>query len=176
MFERLIDLLASGWDYIAPFVVIDAYQGAVVLRFGRYSRTLEAGFHWKWPLAERAIEVDTCLTTLRLAPQTLTSHDGKSLVVAAIVKYRIVDPKPYVIGILDQVDVLADVSMGAIAQCVRAVDAATLFSDPPEGKVATAIRRQVNRFGFEIEAVTFTDLGRVNSLRLIQPHGVSLGN
>lgn len=176
MFEKLIELIAAGWDRIAPFTVVDAYEGAVILRFGRYSRTLEPGLHWKIPLAERAVEVNTCITTMRLQPQTLTTSDGLSVVVTAIVKYRIADPEPYVVGVWDQQDVLADVTMGATARAVRAVTWEALRADPPERAVLEEARKQCNRFGFRIEAVTFTDLGRVNSLRLIQPAAANLGN
>ena len=176
MFEKLIDLLVAAWEWISPLSVIDVYEKGVVLRFGRYHRTLDAGYHWKWPYAERVFEVRSNVTTMRLPPQTLTTHDGKSIVVSAVVKYSIVDPKPYICGIEDQVDVLADVTLGAIARHVRAIDWDALRVDPPEDKVATTVRRQVNRYGFEIEAVTFSDLGRVNSLRLIQPGAINLGN
>jgi len=176
MFGRLIELLAGGWDYIAPFVVVDAYEYAVILRFGRYHRTNEPGFCWKIPLAERAIGVNSCTTTLRLAPQSLTTKDEAAVVVSAIVKYKIADPRPYVIEVWDQIDVLADVTMGAIARQVRLLNATELFSDPPEKPVAAAVRRQVARYGFEVEAVTFTDAARAKSLRLVAPHGKDLAN
>ena len=176
MFEKLIELLAGGWEYIKPFIVVDAYERAVVLRWGVYHRTVEPGFRWKIPLVEYTVEVNSCVTTLRLAPQSLTTKDEVAVIVAAIVKYKIADPKPYVIEVWDQVDVLADVTMGAIAKQVRLLDAAALFTDPPEKPVAAAVRRQVTRYGFEVEAVTFTDAARAKSLRLVAAAGKDLAN
>jgi hypothetical protein len=37
----------------------------------------------------------------------------------------------------------------------------------PQREGATAIRRQVNRFGFEILSFTFTDIGQVRSICII---------
>jgi regulator of protease activity HflC (stomatin/prohibitin superfamily) len=176
VFEKLIELLAGAWGHVSPWALIDAYEQGVVLRFGRYHRTLEAGYHWKWPLAERCIEVNTCLTTLRLPPQSVTTRDEIAVVLSAIVKYRITDPKPYVTEVWDQVDVLADVSMGEIVKRCRATEAATLFTDPPESAIASAVRRHVKRFGFEIESVTFTDLARARSLRLVADRIANLAN
>lgn len=168
MFEKLIDLLAGAWDALRPYEIVEAYNRGVVLRFGKYSRTLAPGIHWKWPLAEDVVSVLACITTLPLPPQTLTTRDDVGVVVAAVVKYEIVKPEPYVTDIWDQRDVLSDVTMGAVRQAVSAIDYKDLIEQPPERSVLELVRREVNKYGFKIHAITFTDLGRVRSLRLIQ--------
>jgi regulator of protease activity HflC (stomatin/prohibitin superfamily) len=119
MFERLIDLILQLGDKLMPCFLVDAYQHAGVLRFGKFHRTCEPGFHWKWPFVEHIIDVMTCITTLRLPPQTLTTSDGKAVVVAAIVRYSIDDVEPYICDIYDQHDALADVTMGAVRTLIR---------------------------------------------------------
>jgi regulator of protease activity HflC (stomatin/prohibitin superfamily) len=47
MFERVLDFLASFWNVLRPLVVVDDYEGGVILRFGRYKRDLTPGLHWK---------------------------------------------------------------------------------------------------------------------------------
>jgi hypothetical protein len=81
-----------------------------------------------------------------------------------------------VCDVWDQQDVLLDVTMGAIGKQVRGRDWESLRDSPPEDEVFKEVRKQGHRYGFDVEAVTFTDLGRVNSLRLIQPHAAQLGN
>ena len=174
--EKLVEIIANAWERIAPFVIVHPYEKAVILRLGVYHRTVEPGLRWKIPYAEESIEVNTVLTTMRLPPQSITTKDEVAVVVAAIVKYRITDPKPYVTEVWDQADVLADVTMGAIVRAVRAIEVTTLFSDPPESAVARSVRAQVKRFGFEVEAVTFFDLARAKSLRLVSAHGKDLAN
>lgn len=176
MIEQIIKLLESGWEVLSPFVVCAAYERTVILRWGKYHRTLEPGLHFKWPFAEFPIQAVTCTTTERTPPQTLTTKDGQSVVVAAIIRYNIKDPAKYVCDVWDQRDVLLDVTMGAIGQQVRSRDWASLRDSPPTDEVYREVRKQCHRFGFDVEAVTFTDLGRVNSLRLISPHATNLAN
>jgi regulator of protease activity HflC (stomatin/prohibitin superfamily) len=176
MFERLIDLIIQLWDKASPGFIVDAYQDAGVLRFGRYNRTCAPGFHWKIPFVEKAIEITTCLTTMRLPPQTLTTADGKVVVVTAIVRYRVRDVKPFITDIFDQQDALADVAMGAIRAAVREHAHEELVANPPEDKIATKVRRTVNKYGFEIEAVTFADLAQVRSFRLISALPLDINN
>lgn len=168
MFEKLIELLAGAWSTLRPYELVEAYNRGVVLRFGRYNRTLQPGLHWKWPLAEDVVSVLACVTTLPLPPQTLTTNDDAGVVVCVVVKYEIGKPEPYVTDIWDQRDVLADVTMGAVRQAVSATKYVDLIANPPEERILELVRKQVNRYGFKIHAVTFTDLGRVRSLRLIQ--------
>lgn len=176
MFEKLLELLVSGWTALAPFIVIEPWQGGVVLRMGRYHRSIGEGFHWKWPLIEGVYDVPTCTTTMRLPPQTLTTKDGTGVVCAAVIKYAIRDPVPYVTQVMDQVDVLADVTMGAILTAVSEVDYEATRHALPERQVLESVRKQVNKYGFKVEAVTFTDFGKVRSFRLVQEHGANLSN
>lgn len=168
MFEKLVELLAGAWSALRPYELVEVYNRGVVLRFGRVHRTLQPGLHWKWPLAEDVVSVMTVITTLPLPPQTLTTRDDRGVVIGATVKYQIVKPEPYVSDIWDQRDVLNDVTMGALLDAVREMDYAALIAQPPTARVLELVRKEVNRYGFKVHAVTFTDLGRVRSLRLIQ--------
>lgn len=176
MFEKLIEALVGAWDRLSCAEIIHAYESAGVLRFGRYHRTIGPGWHWKWPIVEHVIDVNTCTTTQRLPPQTLTTMDGHGVVVAAIIRYQIVDIQPYITDIWDQQDVLVDVAMGAIRSAVGRMNWADLLRTPPEDQVVKQVRRSVNQYGFKIGAITFTDIGRVRSIRLIQSHPLNLAN
>lgn len=168
MLEKLIDLLAGAWHRLCPLEIVEAYNRGVVLRFGVYHRTLEPGLHWKWPVLEDVVSVLACVTTMPLPPQTLTTKDDKSVVVAAIVKYQIAKPEPYVTDIWDQKDVLSDVAMGAVQQAVSGATWDELVAAPPEEKILKAVRKETLRYGFDVMKVTFTDIGKIRSLRLIQ--------
>jgi len=176
VFERLFDFLIQCWNHIVPFTIVIQSQNAGVLRFGVYHRTLEPGFHWKWPFVEEVNAQNTCVTTLRLPPQTLTTCDGRIVVVSAIVKYQIKDVKPYITEIWDQTDVLADVTLGAVRKVVNATAYDAVVRDPHEDEVLKAVRAEVNKYGFRVMAITFTDLAEVWSVRLIQPHSRDLSN
>jgi membrane protease subunit HflK len=169
MFERLLDLLVAAWDRAAPGEVIDIYAGGGVLRLGNYHRTLGPGYHWKWPFIERVVEVLTCETTQRIPPQSLTTKDGAHVVVACIVRYQISDVEKYVSLIWDQADVLVDVTAGAVRKAVGEMEWKALLESPPEDVITPLVRKAVNRYGFKIHAITFTDMAKAHSIRLIQP-------
>lgn len=174
MFDRILDIIIKAWDSLLPFEIVKVYEAGAVLRFGRFHRKVEPGLAWKIPFAEDIITANTVLTTLRLIPQTLTTADNQSVVIGAIIKYRIEDVEAYVTQIWDQHDVLADVTMGAIGDAVAKATWADLLVNRLD--VIGVVRRQVNQYGFKIHNITFTDYGRVRSLRLIQQPTLSLDN
>jgi regulator of protease activity HflC (stomatin/prohibitin superfamily) len=176
MWESIAAWLTAQWDRITPVEIIDVYSGGGVLRWGKYHRTIGPGFHWKWPLAERVVEVLTCQTTQRVPPQSLTTKDGVNVVISCIVRYEITDVEKFVSLIWDQVDVLVDTTMAAVRKATAQMVWKDILDAPPEDAVLELVRKGVNRFGFKIHAVTFADLAKVNSIRLIQPYAKDLAN
>lgn len=176
MFERLIDLILQAGERIMPFAIVNAWEKGVVLRLGKFHRSVGPGLAWKIPFAEDVIQHTAVTTTMRLAPQTLTTKDGKAVVVAAVVKYNVHDVEKYSTQVWDQHDALADVTMGEIRVAVRDHTFEELLAEVPEKAIATAVRRKIGKYGIELEAVTFTDLAAVRSFRLIQQAVKDLDN
>ena len=167
MFDWIREIVSALHEHLIPFTVIYDFESAVVFRMGQYHRTLPPGFHWKMPFIESVVSEHTARTTLALEPQTVTTQDDKTVTVQGIVRYRIVDVKPFVIEIGDQHDVLRDTSMGAVLKQVRLMTLKALTDTPPENEIAKDIRRQVKPFGIEIDLFTFTDIGQIRVFRMI---------
>ena len=176
MFDRLIDLLFQIKDRVLPLTEVSAYEHAALLRFGRLKTVLAPGWHFKIPFVDDAIHVYTCTTTMRLLPQSLTTKDGIQVVVSAVVKYHIEDAGLYVCSVTDQVDALADIAAGKIAEAVEEASFEDFHQQRPTLRIASRIRAQVKKYGFHLEELTITDFGRVRSFRLIQPSPVNIAN
>jgi len=166
LIERFIDLLVQFWSAISPFFVVNEFEAAIVLRLGRYHRSIAVGFHWKWPLAEHVMSVDTVIQIMHLPTQTLLTSDHKSVIVSAIVKYQIRDAKSYILQIMHDTDVLQDTAQGAIKQAIADHGLAQIADI--EDVVLRKVRRAVNAYGFKIHSVTFVDLGPIKSFRILR--------
>lgn len=173
MLDRVLDFIAASWNLLRPVLVVSDFEGGVILRFGRFNREIAPGLHWKLPLAENAIVTSTVTTTMALRPQTLTTKDDLTIVVSAIVKYHIADVRAYLLDIWDSADVINDLTLGAIREIVACVDYVDLQGHPIEEQVLKNIKGDASRYGVDIHKVTFSDLGKVRSLRLITNEGFS---
>lgn len=176
MFDKILELVAQGWMHLTPCYTVVPSQNAGVLRLGMYLRTDLPGFHWKWPIIDEVNTQDVCVTTMRVPQQTLTTKDRRTIVVAGIIKYRIKDVKPYICDILDQRDVLLDVTMGAVLEEILSRTFDEILDAPPKKEILDRVRDKVNEYGFKVMEFTFTDLGDILTVRLMTPHGKDLAN
>ena len=82
------------------FVVRQDRQ-AIVLRFGAYANSInepgtnEPGLYFKWPIADQVIVYDRRNIGLTLEGQPVTASDQERLIVDAIVRWRITDPRRF---------------------------------------------------------------------------------
>lgn len=169
MLEHLLGLLAGAWESIRPWEVVPEYEAGIILRLGKHRRDLGPGLCFKCPVFDEVVTTSTAVTTMALAPQTLTTSDGHTIVVSAIVKYRIANARPYLLEVYNRTDVLRDSVAGAVKQVVteRAYDEISAV----EPDVERRVRAECNRYGFRIQRITFADLGRVRTIRLMTDSG-----
>ena len=75
-------------------IVISENDRAIVERTGTYHRNLESGIRFVWPLAEKVVYVDTLRERfLDIKPQEVITQDGLTLLVDAVVYWKILDIK-----------------------------------------------------------------------------------
>ena len=55
MFDKLVDLLVRFSMDILPFVIIEQWNGAVQLRFGKFIKVLSPGIHFRIPFFDSVI-------------------------------------------------------------------------------------------------------------------------
>jgi membrane protease subunit HflK len=165
MFDKLIEQVIKFAKDIFPFVIVEEWNEAVVLRFGKFSRVLKPGIHFKIPFFDSIWETETITQSIDMNPQSITTEDGKNIVVKAIIRYSVIDTKTYVTSIMKPHDVLVDTTQGMIREIIEA----TRWNDLVG--IDTELTREVGRFmkrwGINVDKVTLTDLAKIPSYRVI---------
>jgi regulator of protease activity HflC (stomatin/prohibitin superfamily) len=72
--------------------VISQYEKGLVLRLGRYRATVDSGLTFLVPMIEELIKVDMRERVINVEPQKVITKDNVSVVVDAVIYYRISDP------------------------------------------------------------------------------------
>lgn len=166
MFDKLIEFLLSIINEIIPWVMVEQYNEAICLRYGKYNRTLAPGFRWKIPYFEKVLEHTVVTTTLPLPPQSLITSDKKSVVIKAIIKYNIEDIKVFLLEIWDPIDALSDMSQGIIKNIVVENTLEVLNDYKIDAIITNKAKREAKKWGINIEKITITNLGEIRSMRL----------
>lgn len=169
MFDKIIDVLLAIWDKLLPFTVVNQYQAAVVLRFGRFDRVLTPGFHWLWPVGiENALHDGVVTRTSMTSNQICTTADNKTVVLRAVLRWRIRDVKKALLDVEGLDDVTRDVTYGTIERLVNANTWEQVRAPGFTDDLTKAARKIAFRYGVEIEQLQFSDLSLTKSLTLNQ--------
>lgn len=166
--EQLLDLIRDFWDRIFPFSIVPQYESGLVLRFGLFNRPANSGLVWKWPIIEEVITCRNTTTTMNVNPQTLTTKDGKNVIVSSIVKYKVVDPKIFLLEVEDAFDAIADICQGETKRLIveRTWDECT--SNDLDNEIQKKTKNRAKQWGIDVDLVTITELAIVRSYRLLQ--------
>ena len=172
MLDRLIDFILSIIEEILPFFVIKEYEGAIILRFGKYYKTYSKGIYFKIPFVDNPIKDFITTTTLTIASQSITTKDEKQLVVKAVVKYNIEDIKAFLLEVYDATDAISDTTQAIIKEQVNMRDWKECNNIELDNEITKKLRREVKKWGINIDKVTLTDIGIIKSIRLFNETSV----
>lgn len=163
------------------YIQVDSNEQVVILRLGRYHRTLGAGLHFKWPLN---IETATAVTTHTMIEEfgfrTITSDvkskfnkdfEQESLLLTGdlnltdvrwVVQYRVSNPKNYLFRVKNVKKMIRDITLASMQKVVgdsRVSDVITVSRLDIAKKVKRDIQRSFKRFkmGIEVDLVNIRE-------------------
>ena len=164
MLDKLVEFLTRFSNQLMPWVIVEEWNGAVHLRFGKWIQTLRPGLHFKIPFFDSIIECPVITQSINLPSQTLTTLDEQSIVLKSIIRYRVSNVRTYLLKVMHATDVLIDTTQGMIRDIVEV----TTWEDLVDvnHQITDEVKEFVVKWGIEVEAVTITDLGIVKSFRI----------
>ena len=168
MLEKLFDFILQFINLFKFWTVLDEYEEGVVLRLGRYHRTIGPGFHWLWPFAfENDLYTNVVLETKNLCSQCLTTKDHVSIALEAVVTSRTKNVKKFLLEVDNAMSVLQDCTYGVVADLVTQSTWEEVVTPEFKDKVTEKVRRKAFSYGIEVLGVQFSDLCKAKCLRVM---------
>jgi hypothetical protein len=156
--DRLIDVLIEFISLFQCWVYIDEYEKGVVLRAGKFHRTIEPGMRWTIPLGiEQVLRANSKPDPLYLSVQSLHTKDDFMCNIQVGVIWRIIDIRLFLIE--------NEAAEHMVGMLCSGVVSATVFSSTWKGikdpawpaTMKAAMNRKVRKRGAEIEDVILQD-------------------
>lgn len=161
IFDILGQMLNVVLRFIPRPVIVRATHKAVKFKWGR-SHIINPGWRWWWPITTEVDLVVVVSQPLKLAPQTLMTRDGKSVVVGGVALYRVKDLHAYAVANFDADEAMGEVAGSAIRDAVVSKTLEELQES--DGRKAinktlmTLAKAELERYGVVIEYFKLTDL------------------
>lgn len=169
MFDKLIDLIIQFIKLFQFWTVIQPWQAGLRLRMGKFNKVLTPGPHWMLPFNIDAIQSDAVvIETMRLKPQSLTTKDGKSIVISSVVTFDIEDIRKFVLEVEGRNTIIEDSGYGATSTFVREHTWEELSAMKDIGnELGKVVRRLCKRYGVNVITVQLVDFTQCRSIRLM---------
>lgn len=171
-----MDFIRSAWDIIWEFLgwfqictFIDEWEEGVLLRRGKFSRTVGPGIAWHLPF-----EIDEITTqnvkpnSMALAEQVLTTQDGVKIVISAVLMWAIFDIYKCIVDVEDAEETLEQIAEGYVLDLVEETKWDDVRTKEFRKELKQRIQKQARKFGISVTTVKLSNLAETRVYRLIQ--------
>ncbi len=156
LFDRFVRLL-TWW------VVVTPWEQALRVRFGKRVTRLSPGIHLKIPVFDAIYKQSVRLRASSLPVQTITTADGRTITLAAVLNYEISDIQQLYMTLHHAEDTIRNLATGAIAVYVQT---RPLAECGPE-QIVAGVQLDLARYGIDSQGVQVIDYAVVRTYRLI---------
>jgi regulator of protease activity HflC (stomatin/prohibitin superfamily) len=167
MFDRLLDLAIEFVELFQVFVYIDHWDRGLVMRCGKYHRTVDPGLRWVLPLGiEDIIDVNVKPEPLYIDNQSIHALDDYLINVQVALSFRITDPKVYALE-WEDTDVLLNIMVAdLIAKAIKAAKWADIRDGSFLHDVEIKAKRKARKYGLKILELNLIDCANGSANRL----------
>ena len=157
------------WQIIIPIVAVYLlsglrmlyqYERGVVFTLGRYSKTMEPGLKFIWPIFQSMRRVDMRIKTADIPRQEVITKDNIPVLAATVVYFKVVRPEDAIIKIEDYVYAVRQYTQAALRDVVGNSELDFVLSEREQ--IGTAIGQMVEAetgdWGVDIEAIKIQEI------------------
>jgi regulator of protease activity HflC (stomatin/prohibitin superfamily) len=148
----LVVLLVAGWLSVR---IAMEYERGVVFRLGRFTAVRGPGLYFLIPLIDVARTVSLLVETNEIDQQEMITRDSISLLLSAVIFYRIVDARAAVIEVRNFVNAVDQFSLTTLRNVVGSCTLDDVLTDRVEvtERARKILDEVTERWGVEIQRV-----------------------
>jgi len=145
---------------LAGIRVVDQYERAVVLTFGKYTSTRKPGLTWILIIVQRMIKVDLRIATVDIPQQEVITKDNVTVGINAVVYFKVESAEKAVLEIQDFRHSTALYAQATLRDVIGEVELDTLLSQ--RDQIAEEIKKIVDvatdPWGIDVSYIKMQDI------------------
>lgn len=173
MWEWLREILSQSLDYLKFFVIVNDYEEALLLSWGKFKLVRTKGTYLKWPIRDFYYHVIVTKDTLSIDEVNLTTADNQTISVGCVIEFSVKDSKKFLIDTNEAPGNMRDIARGVISNTLEDLT----WEDVKKKTTLNAIRRKLTTkyedMGVEVRDVLFTDKCKSFVLKVFTDSGKS---
>jgi len=154
LLETIVDFLAS----LQFFTIISPEDRGVLLRGGKYLRTLGPGMYWHWPIIDEVRTVTVVEQAVDLPEQSVTTKDYFTLLVGGTIRYEISDARIALLNVQDYDETLQVIAMGSLLSYIAHLKRASiLLPEEVEREILDDLQNEAEQIGLNVVEFRLTN-------------------
>jgi len=140
--------------------IVREWERAIILRLGKYRGIKGPGLIFLVPFIDRAIIADLRLVTVDVPKQEAITKDNVTVVVDAVVYYRIVDPESSLLKVKDPHYAVSLLAITSLRDVIGQVELDELLTKREEinKRIQSIVDRITEAWGVKVTAVTLKSI------------------
>ena len=140
--------------------IVNQYERGIVLRLGKYSRTLNPGLRVIIPYIDRMIKVDVRTTPMDIPKQEVITRDNVTVNVDAIVYFKVLNAEKAVLETTNYTYATSTFAQTALRDVTGNFDLDEILSkrDEISEKIREIVDVQTDKWGIDIENVKLQNI------------------
>lgn len=173
MFSSISDFLESVGQIIPRVKNIKPYQKAIKFIWGSKVKILGPGVTIVWPVSTEITILPVNRQTISLGYQTLTTKDGKSIVVSAALQHHINDIEKYVLENSEPEETIIEAASSIFRNFIASNTLEEILRNISSGEtnktMSDKAREELLEFGINVEFFRLTDVSPTRVITLANP-------
>lgn len=164
--KDLLDYILNVFKF---WIIVQPWERAIRVRFGKNQKLLKGGLHFRIPFLDNFFIQCVRLIVVALSMQTLTSKDLKTVTLNGCAGYEITNIETLYNTMLYPEQTISNMIMGELANYVYTHDIVNVAPADIESHV-TAKLHDLSKYGVHVAYFKLTNFAIVRTYRLIQDH------
>jgi regulator of protease activity HflC (stomatin/prohibitin superfamily) len=159
--ELLISFIAIILLIILPGIrIVNQYERGIVLRLGKFHRTMNPGLRIIIPYIDHMMKVDVRTTPMDIPKQEVITKDNVTVNVDAVVYYRVLDPKKAVLETTNYSYATSTFAQTALRDITGNFELDEILSkrDEISMQIKEIVDTQTDKWGIDIENVKLQNI------------------
>ena len=140
--------------------IVNQYERGIVLRLGRYKRTIDPGLRFIIPYIDKLVKVDIRTIPIDVPKQEVITKDNVTVGVDAVVYFRVLKAEKAVLETTDYTYATSNFAQAALRDVTGNFELDELLSKREEisGKIKQIVDEQTDKWGIDIESVKLQNI------------------
>ena len=154
---------------ISGIKVIDQYERAVKLRFGKYVGTLEPGLNLVIPLIERIVKIDIRLQTIDIPRQQVITKDNVPVEVNGVIYFKVTSPEIAYLKVQNYEYAISQYAQTALKDVAGGMSLDQVLSEREKigEEIEKAVNNETKDWGLQVMSIKMQDIIMPDDLKRI---------